>query len=339
MRILVLPVSGGRFPVQLVFLKEIIKIGYKPDIILATSGGNICAYLSVISDFELRTFEILLREISSDLLIKERTSISFLSKIIGFFKGSIYLASEKNFLFMKEIYQNYRDKEDIKKYEVWSGTYNVKKQKAQFFCNRTKEESILDKFFFSNTLNIYPILEPRYLNGEIEMISKIITSSAALPGYIEKQIIEGEEFLDGGLSSASPLTYLIDILNENLDELEIIYLNSLDDNKENNFFLASNIVENWKKAADDLIRSLISIDKLQALKLFKRKEKIEVFKFNHDEIENAMEIAKKNKKCFLEFYPLKWKELEIGMFSNKEIQESMKVTENNFSLRLLVQKD
>jgi predicted acylesterase/phospholipase RssA len=337
MRVLVLPVSGGRFPVQLVFLRKLIEYKYRPDLILATSGGNICSYIALASNFDLRSFQVLIEAIDSEFLIKERSSFGILSRLIGFFKGSLYLASEKTLEFLKKIFLEIKDPKEIKNFEIWSGVYNIKKQKSQFFCNRNREESILSSLFPSNFTKIYPVLDPKYLDGDLERISKTIISSAALPGYIEKQEIDEQEYLDGGVSCASPLTYLFDLLEENFKELEIVYLNSLDNHKENNVFTKSNIIENWKQAADDLMRSMIAIDKSQALRMFKKKSKLVIKEFSHQELPEALKLSSSQERSFLEIYPLAYKELQIGKFSNEEIIESIKKTEENFMIRMIFQ--
>ena len=86
MNILVLPVSGGGFVSQLAIIQHLCTIDYKPDITLASSGGNVSAYISMAASWKWAAIERISRDLSQDLFVKPWNDIMILSIITGYFK-------------------------------------------------------------------------------------------------------------------------------------------------------------------------------------------------------------------------------------------------------------
>ena len=71
MIIVSLPGSGKSFPNQLALLTLMIEEGIKPDICLATSGGNLTAYTAYISEWGTETMHENIGNLRSELFIKK----------------------------------------------------------------------------------------------------------------------------------------------------------------------------------------------------------------------------------------------------------------------------
>jgi hypothetical protein len=204
MEVLVLPVSGGKFVKQLAILCDLAKHGYKPDITMGTSGGNISAYIAAGGDWEEAGIIRVARSVSSSYFLESWYSDHFKmlpSWTMGIFKGSIYRQSPNYNL----ILDNCFSRNTINKYEIWSGTYNEKKNCPAIFCNRDEGNTKL-KVNIDPSTTLEPII--KYVNGDTKMLSSVCYASASIPSLVPYENIENEEHCDGGIFSSSPMTSL-----------------------------------------------------------------------------------------------------------------------------------
>ena len=130
MFLFVIPVSGGAFPAQLAIIKHLIEHKIKPDLILASSGGNLAAYISAAADWKSNGIDRICLRLSSDIMFKQWVPV--INPIVGFFYGSIYRAGDG----ITELFNDYFTSNTIQMSEIWSGTYDRNVQIPALLLNR-----------------------------------------------------------------------------------------------------------------------------------------------------------------------------------------------------------
>jgi len=296
--ILILPVSGGGFVSQITILLELSKIGYKPDLTLASSGGNVAAYLAAAGDWNCYAIYRLSQKLNHKLFANNWHEISSINAVIGFFQSNIFNKGKG----VRELLFSYFDEESILKYEIWTGTYNNTRQRPRLFCNISKESSKINYDLIN--LEITNSMKPIYCSGNLELIAKAALASASIPSIVPAQIIDDEEYVDGGICGSSPLM----ILKESFQEpCHLIYVNSIDlaEPRPNINF---NVLDVWRNTAQDLIKSSTLIDRDTAYSLFKRNLlPSEIIRWEgkctYDNLQYIKERKKESSSSFLEIYP------------------------------------
>jgi predicted acylesterase/phospholipase RssA len=143
MKIIVCPISGGGFPIQLAILSSLCDIGYKPNLALASSGGNVATYVTVASQWSSQHIKRLIKSLNSDFFIKSWTDNTVLSFIpswaIGFFKDSFFNYSQNGINF----FQEHLTPKLVQDIEIWTGTVECSQKRAQLFCNREAKKSCI----------------------------------------------------------------------------------------------------------------------------------------------------------------------------------------------------
>ena len=270
MKIVILPVSGNRFGVQLAINSELCDIGYRPDITLTGSGGTVTSYITLAGGYVSTGIERVSELISSTILFTPwyrflGTGLNFLSWIIGYFKGSLYGPSTKVIPLFKELF----NKETIEKAEIWTAVTNMKHKKAQIYCNKSKETSVIKGEIDCNLYNCMPLT---YLNGDIEKIATIALASASIPSMIPGQVFNNDIIVDTGVLYASPLVAMQDILHDLGPNLHITYINSFDIEKERHmsYKVPETIFHSELETVSEMVRSLCVQDRLAAINLLKR---------------------------------------------------------------------
>lgn len=334
MYILVLPVSGGGFATQLAIIQHLCGIQFIPDITLASSGGNVAAYVSAASNWKWADIERIARDLSQDLFASPWNSVSSLSMIIGYFKGEVYNRGKG----VHDFLTKYFTSETIAKYEIWTGTYNKNRQQARLFCNRSKDKSIMDVSCIDHDLT--QSMTPVFTNGDIGLLADAGIASASIPAVVPAQKVLGEEYIDGGVAGASPLIIMqepiLKYTRDNDVPLHIVYVNSVDlarpDNKP-----IRNILDNWKQAAHDLVRSQTVIDRLSAYELLRchpgdiNKDE---FVCNYDNMIRIKDIQTKTKYTMLEIYPNGIYDVDIVNFTGIDVINSIRTAYKNCRCRL-----
>lgn len=329
MNLLILPISGGSFPVQIASIISLTEINYVPNLTLGTSGGNVSAYVASISNWKKNKIYRISNQIKSSLFCSHWSSLNFLSNLIGFFRGNLYNKGNG----MDEFINNNFNSKTIQNDEIWTGCYNSTKKKAKIFCNLEKRNSILKDEDFN--LDLTQTLPPEYLNGNIEKISKVNLASASIPGFVPPQNIDGDIYMDGGVATSSPLTALKNPISNyiirNRKNLHITYCSpmEIDYSKDSPIF---NMIDNLKQATDDIIRYQTVSDRLIAydlVKLLSKSNDIEqiVLPCNRENLIRIFELRKNIKCSLLEIYPKKIIKLNLDNFDGsmvtKAINESL----------------
>jgi predicted acylesterase/phospholipase RssA len=257
--ILILPVSGGGFVSQIALLLELSKINYKPDLTLASSGGNVAAYLAAAADWNCYAMYRLAQKLNHKLFLNSWHEITSFNILIGFFQSNIFNQGKG----VEKLLNSYFDGDSILKYEIWTGTYNTTRQKPRLFCNLSKDQSQIN--YSKINSEITNAMEPIYCAGDLKLISTASLASASIPSIVPAQRIHNEEYVDGGICGSSPLMILKDALPK---FCHLTYVNSIDlaQPRPNVNF---NVFDVWRNTAHDLIKSSTLIDRDTAYSLFK----------------------------------------------------------------------
>jgi hypothetical protein len=332
MHIWVLPSSGGKFPNQIGLLSEVCGNLDKPSIICGTSGGQISAFIALASDYSCNY-------IKSELFSHSwwPHHLNFMpSWIIGTFKGSIYKAGSGGENVMKHIFTPY----NITQCELWIGTTESISGKAQLFCNKCQEDSILGNVEFDFKLrNCKP---HKFLNGDVTKIAKVSTASAAIPVYIPSVIIDDIEYSDGGSSfwsSLSPLSESIDLLCKD-QKLHLTYFNSCDIESECDIKCNTNIVRNTDTTIERILKTLAITDRLAGIDLIRKHKDYQILYFegkcNSEVLQKIQSHLKYVQRSFLELYPKHKAEIDITNFEPADIHKIISDTRKCYYFRLWI---
>jgi hypothetical protein len=223
MRIYVLPVSGGGFPAQLGLLREIYRAtmtdsepGITPDLVFASSGGNVAAYLAMANNWTDVGIIKNGQMVDSNVFVESWTPSFFPTWIAFPMTRSIYRTGKG----VDDLFQSFYTCQSIQKTEIWTGTYNNSSQRAALFCNKSFEEAkIKDNKVETYIYDSEPL---HYLSGNVDTIGKVCYASASIPYLTPGIIIDNERHIDGGVSYASPLIPMSNYLSQTISRLPAI---------------------------------------------------------------------------------------------------------------------
>jgi predicted acylesterase/phospholipase RssA len=334
MYILVLPVSGGGFVSQLAILQHLCEVQFVPDLTLASSGGNVAAYVAAAANWKWAGIERIASELTQELFAKPWNNISSLSLIIGYFKGDVYNKGSGVHNFISRHFSP----TSITKYEIWTGTYNKGRQKARLFCNRSKDNSIMDVTCIDHDLT--QSMEPIFTDGNIELISEAGVASASIPAMVPAQKIFNEDYIDGGIAGASPLTIMqepiLKYTRERDEPLHLVYINSVDLSRTDKTQIR-NVFDNWRQAGHDLVRSQTVIDRLSGYDLLRchlgSMNKAE-FICTYDNMQRIRQIQSKVKYSMLEIFPLDRYDIDLVKFNGYDVITAIREAYKNCKCRL-----
>jgi predicted acylesterase/phospholipase RssA len=334
MYILVLPVSGGGFVSQLAILQHLCESKFNPKLTLASSGGNVAAYVATAANWKWPAIERIARELSHDLFARPWNTVASLSMIIGYFKGDVYNKGSG----VHDFLSRYFTSASIMKHEIWTGTYNKNRHRARLFCNCSEESSIMDVSCIDH--NLTQSMKPVFANGNIEIIAQAGIASASIPAIVPAQQIMGEDYTDGGVAGASPLTIMrepiIKYIRDNDSSMHIVYVNSVD-LSDPNVKQIHNVLDTWRQATNDLVRSQTVIDRLSGynlLRYYPGDMNMEEFICNYENMERVKQIQSRVKYSMIEIYPTKKIIIEIVNFNGDDVISAVHDAYNNCRCRL-----
>ncbi|CAH6420593.1 Patatin phospholipase [uncultured virus] len=334
MYVLVLPVSGRGFVSQLAILQHLCGSKFVPDLTLSSSGGNVAAYVVAAANWKWPAIERISRELTQDLFARPWNSVSSLALIVGYFEGNVYNKGSGVYDFLSKYFTS----ETITKYEIWTGTYNKSRQKARLFCNRSKDDSIMDVSCIDHELT--QSMEPVFTKGNIQTIAKAGIASASIPAIVPAEIIDSEPYIDGGIAGASPLTIMQEPILKYIKDkdapLHIVYVNSVDLSSPN-LKPCHNVLDTWRQATHDLVRSQTVIDRLSGYELLRCQPGSmhkEEFACNYANMERVKEIQSKIKYSMLEIYPIERCDIDIVSFNGEDVINAMRKAYSKCRCRL-----
>ncbi|AYV86340.1 MAG: patatin-like phospholipase [Solumvirus sp.] len=370
MKVLILPISGGGFPVQLGILSKLCDAKYEPDLVLSSSGGNVSAYIAAAGGWQSKGIKRVAKCLSKDFFLTSWTEglFSFIpSWIPGFFMDSFFNSSTLGIEFFKENFNSVT----ATHVEIWTGTVDCTSKKSQLFCNRKYIDSciyeeksdkkdgvgcLVDtiKDEKSSTIpvkcidckidtQLYGCLEPIYLNGNVEEIGKAALASASIPTMVPSQNIRGKLYADGGVTHASPLSIMKDVIN-NLEEkrsqgLHLTYVNSFDLEKSDPVsptYMTS--LHNGKITMLELVQNLAVQDRIAGIDLIRNPDikmySLEGFINNSDDIEWIETRRLKCRRSFIEYYPVNNDVIDLKSFKNDDVLKLLEESSVKFKYRL-----
>lgn len=326
---MIAPVSGGRFVNQLGELYHLAKYNFVPDIILSGSGGVVASMSYVCAGYKQSGLLRIAKEIHSGMYIKSWApkSLNFIPpKIFGFFRGSFYDTSELLPMVIKKLITPGL----LKEIELWILTFNTSKGEPGLFCSCSEQDAIIQ----NNDGHLKLYRELVYLDGNLDMFTKVATASASIPSVVPPININGDSYADAGLAHSSPLTPLsIDI--QYIDRWHIVYLccyNIYDIPKSD---LDGSILDSFGYAAKKILDSNTQTDRYKCYELLTQRGEV---------IEEKMDLAEYFKRrdewhsSFVEIYPLSDKMLELDNYTGEDVANIMLSTDVGITVRYILTK-
>lgn len=255
------PISGGYFISQIAQMAMILeaRAGKQPNAYFGASGGNIA---SIISLGFYQTKESLLKiasRLSSEFFVKEYLQGKFKYFDNPIFGINCYEGIRRPGIGTEELFDNLFSDEKIKTSpELWTLIYNNTKFKGEITCTKREEESMFRDYIKKDYIDKLGCGDIHYLDFSKELIAKVALASATIPGIRSNVEIWDDEYIDGGMSSASPGSFLCEaIRNEYKDyddgsyrtKLHYFYFTStdLDNDSNRKLFIKGKETDNSKK--------------------------------------------------------------------------------------------
>lgn len=335
LRIYVIPCSGREFVSQLALLGEVhdaFKVlrckfkgskDYAPDIALGCSGGNIAGYIALSADWSYCGIIQSTRCIDRQMFISSWVPL-LPSWCMLPLTGSIYRQGYGVHPYFKTMFTP----SSVQRVEIWTCTFNTKHSKAQFFCNRSCENAILQE---KGHEKLYCSLPFSYLNGNIKEISDVTTASASVPFLVQSHDVRDIPYQDGAILYSSPLIPMSDSIRQALEDkhLHLFYFCSydMDDVFGNNIIKMSqpfqamihSTILRDRNASVDLLRSLCC-DEL----IYLQKRNICT-----EELAEIIEDCECHNHFVIIIYPIKTCIIEMDGFSHCDIVNAMNYIKNN----------
>lgn len=199
---------------------KLISLGYKPSIILGSSGGCITGVLLLICgvssvkcrrtyhEFRARVEEVL-SHLDSTWYCRPWSSSMLTSRVIGMRQGYAYDRGDG------EALVSGIDIDLDSQPEMWIGTHSRTRGKQQLFCTRAKGDSLIT------------IPGAIYASGDVGIITKASVASSAVPTIVPGVNIGDDLLCDGGISAASPLTPCMKAYAEEQISYHVVYISPI----------------------------------------------------------------------------------------------------------------
>lgn len=336
MRLIVLPISGGKFPVQIAIVESLSDIGYKPDLTLASSGGTVASYCASYGDWKSEEIRKIAKDLSSSLFIRSWFSphlAIFHSIVAGYFYGAAYQASDTTI----DFFEKYFTPLTITQYEIWVGAINRDTGAVCLFCNRSRAEAQIK----GGNFNIAMIKsEPlKYLNGNLEDIMNAAMASSSIPIMIEPRVIDGRSYIDIGAKFASPLVPLQEEILEltKSEPLHIIYVNGFNVEADTAEMGDHNMMNGFVGLAEHVVRSFIIQDRQTAINIIKIRSGKDLIYAEFDVGVLDRVLIFLEKECcdsVVEIYPRKLWTIDLETFVGSDVENSIKYHKSALGLRV-----
>ncbi len=322
MYIFILPVSGGRFPSQLGILKVCFEAQLFPDLVLASSGGNAAAYIAAAGNWSSCGIDKVIKTLKPNMLAKKWHSMPFMASMLSFFKGTVYSKGEG----ADQFFDYHFSPAKITSVEIWTGMYNQAAHRTVLFCNRSEEASILA------TCSHHQYLSPRiYGGGNVQKAAASAVATASIPLVIPSGNMDGAVYVDGGVSAASPLIFLMaditEITTDKHEKLHFVYVNSLDtDTLPAKQY--DTIIENGVAILDEFVIAQYVNDRNIALAMIRTCGRKLAWKQFPLTVANLGKVKRFTEQAdvtasLLELYPLSVQTINIDWFVASEIETAI----------------
>jgi predicted acylesterase/phospholipase RssA len=219
LEVYVAPVSGGGFPAQVQQILYVtsekskafndktqnISDYYIPDICMGTSGGNVSLYLAISGSWSEGGIKRVISSLSPSMF--SRTwwpgPLSIVPTwVLGIFEGAVY----KPGYGAENLLRAFNTVESIQSVEMWNTAFNKDAKRTGLFCNKSYKDTFISPFTYSSF--DFKTLPLKYLAGSISKIARSVIASASIPYLFKPVEIDGEMYVDGGVTYPSPFTPL-----------------------------------------------------------------------------------------------------------------------------------
>jgi predicted acylesterase/phospholipase RssA len=221
---LTMPISGAKIGAEIAGCILLVRCGYCPDLILASSGGCITAMMLIEAGignvrcrasrqaFEERLMH-LTRQFSTQNYCRPWLPWSILNSIYSIGAGSLFNhGSGADFIDPSTVDMTNQP-------ELWIGTTECATKKCQLFCTKSRDTACLQ------------FTEGIYLNEDVETILDVAVASSAIQTIVPGVKIGDKYYQDGGHSRASPLGPFIDNHQEHNIVYHVVYISPVRYNK------------------------------------------------------------------------------------------------------------
>lgn len=330
MILVIVPVSGPAFVSQIAAIQKLSELKIVPEVILSSSGGNVAAYVGICGNWKWNLVELFTQKINSGLLFSNWSSVSSISLVLGYFKGDVYNRG----IGVKKLLEENVDPAVLSACEIWTGTYNKDTEKGRIFCNLNKESCVLDEKYIDHEL--YQLMPCGYLGGNIEKISEVCVASATIPSLVPPQKIDEHYYVDGGVSSSSPLPFMTEAIKHRIDttneSLHLFQLSCCDLESQKDLLRRSNcegkennILDNLLNLSNSFVRSQALMDRAKALDLIKCKGKVHMKSFSSiRKLDKVIKINELVKYSMIEIYPRERVQVKMTCFTGEDSVRMMK---------------
>lgn len=331
MEICLSPVSGGHMPYQLSILEELGGYGYDCKMLLGASGGNMANYIVHAADFNPQKTRELAGYLNPRMFCSEWfPMLPLFSFICGYSEmGALYKHGLDNTGYFKYAF----DGRNVWDRELWTAAYDIGEQKTQLFCNLSEETSMLGKFVLNE--DIYQVCPNIYSEGDFRMLSKTVMASASIPGIVPPQKIGFSRYQDGGLTSATPMT-LMRPLFENEEEIHLTYVGCEDLNAKDRYENVGNKSKGGLTEAREIVlRNIVANDRRTCYELVTKNAKPcscgthnvvhnETFYLNSATWKHVEDVKRIYKRSLIEIYPEgDLNGIDIADFKSSDIMYAM----------------
>lgn len=214
-KLLVAPISGGGFVVQVAFVRALSKIGFRPSVILSASGGGVASFIANCCDWDPERIDKLVLDLSSNTFVLR--PFSLVSLLAFPFRLSLYYKSP----YLSRFVDRHVPKDQLSQpVEHWALTINTTKSVPQMSCNFAEGTTSFDPSEFSSFVKTYNV------KGGVHEMAEVIYASAAIPFAVQPGSIDGDQHVDGGMWMPSSLSLLSTGLSYSQLKLQIVYLSS-----------------------------------------------------------------------------------------------------------------
>jgi hypothetical protein len=337
--LVILPISGGRFPIQLAGLYQLTRLGFRPPLVLASSGGTVASYTACAANWSPAGIVRVARSLDAQYFIQSWFSSGldiFHSALAGFFYGAIYKASERSIQF----FETYFTPETITQTEVWVGAINYHTGAACLFSNRAKSGSIIQGEHFNP--RIFKCEPLRYLAGSLEGIMNASMASSSVPLMVEPRKIGDGHYIDCGAKFASPLTPMKDEIEAlgKRGPLHLFYISGHDveaDTTPEEIENHVNIFTGTWAVTEHLVRGFIIHDRQSAYEVVKSdcRAPPHYAEFDICKLATVMERYRRSESSLVEIYPkLSCKLLGLADFTGEDVVGCLEYARGRLGIRV-----
>lgn len=210
-----LPICGGAIVTHLAILSELFDAllesrvhSTTPDLVFGSSGGSVSAYVAMAGDWQADGITRVIKDLDPEMFLrswfpKEMNYIP--TGLLGIFNGGLYDQGYGG----EYMLNKYFTPLTVSRTEIWCGTVNDTYRKAEFFCNKKKEDAMIQNASFFESKEYFGALDLNYLGDKDQIIadiSKIIIASSTIPLLFRGTDYNSNIYVDGGVMYPSPTT-------------------------------------------------------------------------------------------------------------------------------------